>query len=230
MKTTYTEAMVKVSEVYLDQENPRFPPVNSQREAVQTMLKDQGDAIIILASDIYQNGLNPSSKMILFKKKNSYIDGDGNRRLTALKILETPSLCDTEPKFRKKIDALLKKNGAIPSKISCVIFNGREDAKHWISINHSGRQDGKGQIPWDAEQKNRFEGKYSIGLQALDLLLHRNLITSEDKSRVNKSTLDRLLEYSTVKSKLSIVKQGDHYSFDDINNSTFAPPDAVVKG
>ena len=40
MKTTYTEAVVKVSEVYLDQENPRFPPANSQREAVQTMLKD----------------------------------------------------------------------------------------------------------------------------------------------------------------------------------------------
>ena len=203
MKTAYTEATIEVIEIYLDQENPRFPPVNSQREAVQTMLKDQGDKIINLASDIYQNGLNPSSKLILFKENGRYIDGDGNRRLTALKILETPSLSDSEPKLRKKVNAILKKDGVIPSDVGCVIFKNREDAKHWISINHSGLQDGRGQFPWDSEQKNRFEGKYTIGLQALDLLLSKGLISSEDKSRIKKSTLDRLLEYSAVKSKLS---------------------------
>lgn len=218
MNTTYTEDTIKVSEIYLDQDNPRFPPVNSQREAVQTMLKDQGDKIINLASDIYQNGLNPSSKLILFKEKSRYVDGDGNRRLTALKILETPSLSDSEPKLRKKVDAILKRSGAIPLEVGCVIFKNREDAKHWISINHSGLQDGKGQIPWDSEQKNRFEGKYTIGLQALDLLSYKMLISAEDKSRVNKTTLDRLLSYKEVKEKLTIRKNGDRFSFGDTHN------------
>lgn len=218
MKTNYTESPIKVSKIFLDQENPRFPPVNSQREAIQVMLKDLGDEIINLASDIYQNGLNPSSKLISFKADGKYVDGDGNRRLTALKILETPSLADSEPKIRKKIDTILKKNGSIPSEVDCVIFKNREDAKHWISINHRGQQEGRGQIPWDSEQTNRFEGKHTIGLEALDLLSHRGLITAEDKAKINKTTLDRLLSYKSVKSKLSIGKNGSHFSFENVDN------------
>lgn len=218
MKTTYSEKLIEVSDIYLDQANPRFPPVSTQREAIQVMLKDQGDKIISLASDIYQNGLNPSSKLILFKEGGRYVDGDGNRRVTALKILETPALADSEPRIRKKIDALLKRNGSIPSKAGCVIFKSRENAKHWISINHSGLQEGKGQIPWDAEQKNRFEGKHTIGLEALDLLSHRKLITADDKAKINKTTLDRLLSYKGVKSKLSIGKSGAHFSFKNVTH------------
>ncbi|WP_334106774.1 hypothetical protein [Methylobacillus sp.] len=218
MKKNYIENPVKISKIQLDQENPRFPPVNNQREAIQAMLKDQGTKIVNLASDIYQNGLNPSSKLILFKEGSKFIDGDGNRRVTALKILETPSLSDSDPKIRKRIDTILKAKGTIPSEVDCVIFDSREAAKHWISINHSGPQEGKGQISWDSEQKNRFEGNFTIGLQALDLLTYRSLITAEDKLKVNKTTLDRLLSYKQVKEKLVISKSDDHFLFENINN------------
>lgn len=218
MKKTYIERPVKISKIQLDQENPRFPPVNNQREAIQAMLRDQGTKIVNLTSDIYQNGLNPSSKLILFKEENKFIDGDGNRRVTALKILETPSLSDSEPKIRKRIDAILKTRGTIPSEVDCVIFDSREAAKHWISINHSGPQEGKGQISWDSEQKNRFEGNFTIGLQALDLLTYKSLISAEDKLKVNKTTLDRLLSYKQVKERIAISKSGDHFSFGNINN------------
>lgn len=213
MNNQYTEENIQINKIFLDQYNPRFPPVNNQREAIQAMLRDQGSKIVTLAADIYQRGLNPSSKPILFKENSRYIDGDGNRRVTALKILETPSLADSEPKVRKKIDAILKKDGVIPSEVSCVIFKNRKDANHWISVNHNGPQDGKGQIAWDSEQKNRFEGKFTVGLQALDLLSHRKMISNDDKLRVNKTTLDRLLSYKKVKEKLAIVKNGELFSF-----------------
>lgn len=214
----YSERLIEVSDIYLDEANPRFPPVNSQREAIQVMLNDQGEKIVNLASDIYQNGLNPSSKLILFKEGGKFVDGDGNRRVTALKILETPALADSEPRIRKKIGALLKKSGSVPSKVGCVIFKSRGSARHWISINHSGLQEGRGQIAWDAEQKNRFEGKHTIGLEALDLLSHRKLITADDKAKINKTTLDRLLSYKGVKSKLSIGKKGSRFSFKNVTH------------
>lgn len=218
MKKNYSERLIQVSEILLDQDNPRFPPVNNQREAIQAMVKDQGNKIFNLAFDIYQNGLNPSSKLILFKEGGKYIDGDGNRRLTALKLLDTPSLADSEPRIKKKFDTLLKKSGVVPSAVDCVIFETRDDAKHWISINHSGPQDGKGQIPWDAEQKERFSGGFSIGLQALDILHHKGLINDDDKSRIKKTTLDRVLEYKKVKEKLTIGKRGDHFTFGKVND------------
>jgi len=214
----YHEQTIKVTDIHLDLENPRFPPVNSQREAVEAMLNDQGEKIATLALDIYQNGLNPSAKLILFKEGSHFIDGDGNRRLTALKILETPSLADSSPKIRKKIDAIIKRPGAVLTEVGCVVFSDRNAARHWILINHDGEQDGRGQINWNPEQKNRFERKPSIGLEALDLLAHKGLITNDDKSRVNKSTLDRLLSYKEVKTDLSISKKGDHYTFGNVDH------------
>ena len=183
------ETIIKVTDIHLDQENPRFPPVNSQREAIDAMLMDQGEKIATLALDIYQNGLNPSVKLILFKEGKHFVDGDGNRRLTALKILETPSLADAFPKVRKRIDAILKRPGEVPIEVGCVIFNDRNAARHWILVNHDGEQEGRGQIKWAPEQKDRFERKPSIGLEALDILTHKGLITPADKSQVNKSTL-----------------------------------------
>lgn len=214
----YEEKTIKVTDVQLDQENPRFPPVNSQREAIEAMLTDQGAKIATLALDIYQNGLNPSVKLILFKEGKRFVDGDGNRRLTALKILETPSLADAFPKVRRKIDAILKRPGEVPTEVGCVIFDDRIAARHWISVNHGGEQGGRGQITWNAEQNDRFERKPSIGLEALDLLTHKGLITATDKAEVQKSTLDRLLSYKGVKSDLSITKNGDHYSFGSVDN------------
>lgn len=212
----YHEQTIKVTDIHLDLENPRFPPVNSQREAIEAMLTDQGEKIATLASDIYRNGLNPSVKLILFKEGSHFIDGDGNRRLTALKILETPTLADAFPKIQKKIDAILRGPGVLPTEVDGVVFRDRGTARHWISINHGGEQDGRGQINWNPEQKDRFERKPSIGLEALDLLAHKQLITSDDKARVNKSTLDRLLSYKEVKADLSISKKGDHFTFGNI--------------
>ncbi len=212
------EKILKVTDIHLDQENPRFPPVNSQREAIDVMLKDQGEKIVALASDIYQYGLNPSVKLILFKEGKQLVDGDGNRRLTALKILETPSLADGFPKIRKQIDSILKRPGDVPTEVGCVIFRDRTGARHWISVNHGGEQEGRGQITWNAEQKARFESKPSIGLEALDLLTHKGLISAADKAQVNKSTLDRLLSYKEVKSDLSITKKGAHFSFGNVDH------------
>lgn len=213
---SYKEQTIKLCDLSLDQSNPRFPAVTSQREAIQIMLGELGEKIVNLAADIYQYGINPSSKLIVFKEGTRYIDGDGNRRLTALKILETPSLADSNPKIRKKFDSILKRNGAVPSEISCVVFKDREAAKHWISINHGGEQDGRGQINWNPEQKDRFDGKASIGLEALDHLVHKKMIAQNDKDDINKSTLDRLLSFKDVKSQLSVSKNGEHFTFGNL--------------
>lgn len=100
----YEVREVKVSEIQLDQKNPRFPPVANQREAIQIMLEDQGQKLVSLASDIYQNGLNPSSRLILFTERGVYIDGDGNRRLTALKLLETPHWLTRNQELRDNLN------------------------------------------------------------------------------------------------------------------------------
>lgn len=127
-------------------------------------------------------------------------------------------MADSQPRIKRQLESLLKKEGKVPSVVDCVIFKSREDAKHWISINHSGPQDGKGQISWNAEQKERFSGGLSIGIQALDLLSSKTLINNDDKGQINKTTLDRVLEYKKVREKLSITKNGEHFIFGNIDS------------
>lgn len=212
---SYEENNLKVSSILLDESNPRFPPVESQREAIHAMLDEQEDKIGVLAEDIYRNGLNPSSRLIIFVENKKFIDGDGNRRLTALKLLETPEIADPFPRLKNKVTELLKQKGSIPSEVACVIFKHRNDARIWIENNHDGEQDGKGQIRWTPEQKDRFRGKPSIGLAALDFLAEGKDVTDFDRSQIKKSTLDRLLSYKDTKSTLSIESNDKGFRFGD---------------
>lgn len=50
-------------------------------------------------------------------------------------------------------------------------------------------------------------------MAALDELTASKDITDIDRARINKSTLDRLLEYKDSKAKLNITRNGDSYSF-----------------
>jgi hypothetical protein len=212
---SHEDKIIKVSELFLDESNPRFPEVKNQRDAIEAMLEEQGDKIANLASDIYSNGLNPSTRLIVFKEKNRFTDGDGNRRLTALKILETPSLADSHPRIKKRIQQTIATKGSIPTEVACVVFKQRKQARRWIENNHDGEQEGRGLVRWNAEQKDRFRGKPSIGLAALDELTASNDINNDDRSRINKTTLDRLLEYKDSKTALSISREGERFSFGD---------------
>lgn len=212
---SYEEKKLKISDLFLDEQNPRFSEVDNQKEAINAMLEEQGNKITNLANDIYRNGLNPSARLIVFKEKKRLTDGDGNRRLTALKILETPSLADTYPSIKKRIQNILATKGSVPFEVSCVIFNQRKEARRWIENNHDGEQEGRGLVRWTAEQKDRFRGKASIGLAALDELSKSDDINDNDRSRIQKSTLDRLLDYKNSKSVLSISRDGDGYTFGD---------------
>lgn len=212
---SYEDKSLKINELFLDESNPRFPEVKSQREAIAAMLEEQGEKIAVLAEDIYANGLNPSSRLIVFNEKGRFTDGDGNRRLTALKILETPSLADSHPRIKKRIQQILANKGEVPTDAACVVFKNRIQARRWIENNHDGEQEGRGLVRWNAEQKDRFRGKASIGLAALDHLQSSNDISDDDRARINKSTLDRLLEYKNTKALLNISREGDSFTFGD---------------
>lgn len=212
---SYEDRTLNVSELFLDESNPRFPEARSQRAAIEAMLEEQGEKIANLAGDIYSHGLNPSSRLIVFKEKNRFTDGDGNRRLTALKILETPSLAKSYPRIKKKLQQIFETKGSVPTEVSCVVFKNRAQARRWIENNHDGEQEGRGLVRWNAEQKDRFRGKPSIGLAALDELAANNLINEDDRCRINKSTLDRLLEYKNSREELSISRDGENFIFGD---------------
>lgn len=171
---------IKLSILLLNIENPRFEMGNNQRDVIQKMIEDQGEKLYQLARHIVEHGLNPSELAIVApseREDGRYEVLEGNRRITALKILSAPSLIDDKyknlSKKVKKLSAIFKKSPI--KEVPCVIFDDPKDAYKWIKLKHTGQNGGIGTVEWDTQQQGRFDAKIegkapSAAIQVIDYL------------------------------------------------------------
>ena len=150
---SYPITTIPISQLKLDTENSRHSSVSSQLDAINWMLDSQGGKIYALANHLYKFGPDPSQNLIVIEDKNnkkSYIVLEGNRRLTAIKLLDNPDLVSNQA-LNKKVKKLLKEQiGVIPQELSCVIFKSQNDAYEFIELKHTGEQGGAGTVNWDS--------------------------------------------------------------------------------
>jgi len=191
-----------LSKLNLNQENPRFDSVESQKIALATMIESKkGDELWNLAKDIVENGLNPSEIPIVYQNDDGdYVVKDGNRRVAALLAISKPSSIPTDDegyinRFKKlKTKAILSKIRQVP----CVIFNNEQDADRWVQLNHTGKNKGVGTVEWDSIMKERFrshiDGRTSMQLQAFNFVeRHADSELREKLADFPLTNLERLL-------------------------------------
>ena len=181
---------VFIDRIFLNNENPRFKPVETEKEAVERLCAKE--FIYELAADIVkQGGINPLEHFALIlrdakngDKQKTYTVIEGNRRLCALKLLNDPE--QAPDNLRKKFQTL-SENWTQEEIISAVIFPDFDSTKVWLERMH-GSQGGIGRKPWSSEQKQRFfdneENRLSQNL--LDRAQKNGFIT--DAERQNKLT------------------------------------------
>ena len=91
-----TYADVKITNLLLDSANPRLPEGDrSQPETIHAVLKAEGPKTIALAKSIAEEGLSPMDRLIVMPAPGDakrFVVLEGNRRVTALKMLEEPAL------------------------------------------------------------------------------------------------------------------------------------------
>jgi uncharacterized protein YjgD (DUF1641 family) len=149
---------IQLTEIFLDPENPRHDEIQSQRDLISAMVTDQGDKLVRLAKDIIDIGINPSDIPILIphsSENDKYFVVEGNRRITALKLLHEPSLCSNK-KLSKRFMDLKEVFAKSPiNEVQCVIYNDRESSDHWVDLKHTGANNGIGTEQWDSTAKRR---------------------------------------------------------------------------
>lgn len=219
----YNIIKIKVSNLLLNPENYRFTPQSNQREAIDVMLRDQGEKLYRLAEDIVTNGLNPSEGLMVTPiedvktTKKLYKVLEGNRRITALKLLAIPESIEGEEfsKLKSKFQKLHKLYAQNPiSSVTCVVFEKESDANIWIEKKHALGQNGAGTEMWDSKMKQRFDeatkGKKSIVLQTLDLLRNSEEASVSDillLDNVKSTNLERLLSDSYVRERIGLERR-----------------------
>ena len=209
---------VDVEKIHFDLKNPRFSELRDQRDALHSFCLDRhARKTVNLAEHIADSGLNPSELLLVIAddRRGHYIALEGNRRLAAMKLLSVPARIKETP-LTKPYQARIRRaaaDGLDPSRrrIQCVVMPSRDEANEWISLKHTGENEGIGVVQWDGEETARFRGS-DPGFKLLDYV-KTNVELSEDAkekmSRFSVTNLDRLLGDPSFRDSIGIdLKKG----------------------
>lgn len=213
MNGNYKRKEVAVSSLVIYAENPRHEPAQSEIEAMELLWKVVSPKKMMnLAIDIAKVGLVPNEIPVVVPiegTKNRYEVYDGNRRLTALRILMNPDKYDFVSARQKKIlkEAVANSGLELPETIF-VCITDKEKALFLINKIHTGEDEGRGRTQWNAEAIRRFEIKNGTSKDEVDYILEKaaeDFDRSDLTNRVPITTIKRLF-YKPIKEAIGINK------------------------
>ena len=144
VKQKHVYRQIRITDLLLNPSNPRFNPVQHQKETILSMIEDQQNKLVTLAEHILENGLNPTDIILVCPHQNQWLVLEGNRRVTALKLVNEPDLVPAQfAKLKRdfqKLNAIL--DNSILESIPCVIIEDKDVANEWIRLKHTGENDG----------------------------------------------------------------------------------------
>lgn len=142
----------------LDTANPRIRSAKTQQECIDRVMRKQTQMMNLIKS-IAQDGLG-TMPILLYRpdpNREEWIVKDGNRRVTALKLLNDPSKCSNSG-LQAQIEAIRKRHPKnIPTAVDCLESADPEVLAREILARHGGAMDGVGQLAWDPYLRTVFQ-------------------------------------------------------------------------
>lgn len=162
----------------LDDTNPRLS--ESDKTPTQPEIIDYliiNEKIFELAKDIANQGFLPNESPIVCKEGTKYVVLEGNRRVSACKILINPDLVKSSVKKKQLLKLQKKIDLNTILKLDTFIAPSREEADVLIMNRHSG---GAVVERWDKTKQDRFLYRRFKGGESIDVLSNKFGITKSD--------------------------------------------------
>ena len=208
---------LSIDELLLDLDNPRLGSTSSQSEALASLVQLNRSHFQNLMSSIRDYGLDPGDSLYVIRSEDGrdFVVLEGNRRLSALKVLSNPDvLVGTDlPEGTKKplVREALGFERSEVEPIRCVRFDDRADANDWIRRRHTGVAGGEGRITWKPLEIQRFSRDYTT-IDVIDFVGRNAGYSKAEWEKAQsalggrKSTnLTRLLESAAGQAHLGII-------------------------
>lgn len=191
---------VEIVNLQLDTENYRLGPQPDQPQTIKAMIEEQGDKLVELAKDIVEHGLSPIELIAVCPIDGKFRVLEGNRRITALKLLNEPGLA-SGAKISKPIHALAAASaGKLNKKCWCIVVPSKQEAFKWIQRKHDTGLGGAATITWNAMAIRRAKealGNRLTSLEVVDLVHQHGNLSEGVKNKLKKfpiTNLERILE------------------------------------
>lgn len=161
---------ILVKDLRLDLENPRIRgPVASQSEALEALIDLDLDHFKTMMASISDHGLDPGDSFYVLAddtESGTYIVADGNRRLSALKVLQDPALLTATNLTDDVKKSLTRAAGNLDDSpietVDVVIFPDRASADEWMDRRHGRALEGEARILWSTTEKQRIQEEESL--------------------------------------------------------------------
>ena len=127
--------IIPLNELALDSNNPRLPrSLNGAGEEriLEYMLLDASLIELMLA--IGKNDFFPGEQLLVVQTTpNQYKVVEGNRRLSALKLLSNPGLATVQ---NSKVAQVIEETDKRPTLIPCLVFENESDIHNYLGYRH----------------------------------------------------------------------------------------------
>lgn len=223
---------IDLADLIVDVRNARLREEQANEQAALLAIAEKDKRHLLkIATDIIQNGLDPLSLVGVVPtndQQKRYVVLEGNRRVAALKALETPSI--VSPALGRaeqtRLNKLAERFAQNPIKsVRCALFSSEEELEHWITLRHTGQNAGVGLVEWGAEEKDRYtarHGKLSAAGQIIEFVTKQGELSEEakDSSKGIITNLTRLINTPKVREMLGVeIVDGhifSHYPVDEV--------------
>jgi len=208
---------IPLADLQLDPKNARLGEEQPSQQAIYIALtKQQGRRLLKLAEDIVNaGGTDPTTLPAVVAsgdRHRRYKVLEGNRRVLALKALDTPSIVASalNNAEQAKLNGLSARYSLDPvDPVQCVLFDSEADAEHWIELRHTGANEGAGLVEWDANEKDRYQARHGTRGprgQVMDFIDKHGMLSDDAKrSKVRVLTnVQRLVNSPSVRQKLGL--------------------------
>ena len=212
---------LSIDDLLLDLENPRLGSTSSQSDALASIVRLNTGHFRNLMESIRDDGLDPGDSLYVVRSEGclDFVVLEGNRRLSALRVLSNPDVLagtDLPEGTKKRLgrEAMGFERSKV-EPIRCVRFDDREEATDWIRRRHTGVAGGEGRITWKPLEIQKFSGDYTT----IDVIEFVGKNAGYSKAEwetaqsalggTKSSNLTRLMESAAAQSHLGITVQAE---------------------
>jgi hypothetical protein len=203
---------IPVADLLLDPDNPRLPKSMSnknEKEIINFLLSDASLIELMLA--IGKNGFFEGEQLLVVKQGEKYLVVEGNRRLSAVKLLHNPELGEVyKSKILQVVAETDKKN--IPEKIPCLIFNNKDEILKYLGYRHI-----TGIKSWKLLEKARYLTKLKDDYFPNDTIN----IASREIAKMIGSRRDYVVRVISGYQLYEVIDRNNFYNIKGVDDTNF---------
>ncbi|MEW6019004.1 MAG: hypothetical protein AB1760_13115, partial [Pseudomonadota bacterium] len=207
---------IPLDRLVVNRANDRHGELENETAAIAWLFNEREQHMRNLAKDIVAEGQIYELPLVA-PEGSKFVVFDGNRRITCLKLIDSPRRAPTTQLQEFFEDLKSKWKGTFPETVQCQVETDRDRIDEILFRRHTGVQSGVGQSMWDDRMKAIFVSRTGKGggLNVADEI-ERRLREAEmlpTRRKIPRSTMNRLLSAEPFRNRLGFSVTKGRFEF-----------------